>query len=263
VKPLAKLAAVWVTGVTLVLGLVIVLPDYPAWLENEQNKYRSVLLLIYLFLEFMPMLSFISAITLPILSPLLLLPWIILNTCLLLFSSILILSLSLPYPSVTNVLVGLFVSIFIIFPTLAIIFMYLPVLVFIKRRIPNYKQKIRRSKLYRIIFCKKTSEEIENEIIWRRKEQIRNTIITDKDFEQFIYVNRAAQKWKMKIKKKTPEQDMFEEGNVTVNVGFQLDTVQEEANNGDVVHDLNQAVSNGDPIKEARDDTNGKIVTDV
>ena len=139
--------------------------------------------------------------------------------------------------------------------------MYLPIFVFIKRRIPDYKQEIRRSKLYRLIFCKKTGEEIENEIIWRRKEQIRNTIITDKDFEQFIYVNRAAKKWRMKIKKKTTEQDMFEEVNVTVNVGFQLDTVQEEGNNGDVVHEENKAVANGNEIKE--ENTNGKIVTDV
>ena len=141
--------------------------------------------------------------------------------------------------------------------------MYLPIFVFIKRRIPNYKQEIRRSKLYQLIFCKKTAEEIENEIIWRRKEQIRNTIITDKDFEQFIYVNRAAQKWKMKIKKKVQNQDMFEEGNVTINVGFQLDTVQEEAYNGDVVHEENENVTNGNEIKEENDIKNEKIVTDV
>jgi len=263
VTPLAKLAAGWVTILTLVLGLGIVLPDYPAWLEDDQNKYRSVMLLLYLFLEFIPMLSFISAVILSILSPLLLLPWIILNTFFLLLSSILFLSLSLSYPSITNVLVCLCISIVFIFPTLTIIFMYLPILVFIKKEIPNYNIMIRRSKLYRLIFCKKTTEEMENEIIWKRKEQIRNTIITDKDFEQFIYVNKAAEKWKMKIKKKVQNQDMFEEGNVTINVGFQLDTVQEEAYNGDVVHEENENVTNGNEIKEENDIKNEKIVTDV
>jgi len=109
-----------------------------------------------------------------------------------------------------------------------------------------------------MIFCKKTADEIEKEIIWRRKEQIRNTIITDRDFEQFIFVNRAAQKWKAKIKKKDPEENMFDEGNVTVNVGFQLDTVQEEVNNGDVAH--NEPTPNSD---DGTTVTNGKIVTDV
>ena len=123
---------------------------------------------------------------------------------------------------------------------------------------PKYKNKIRRSKLYRLIFCKKSSEEIEREIVWRRKEQIRNTIITDRDFEQFIFMNKAAQKWIAKIKKKEPaaEGNIFDEGNVTVNVGFQLDTVQEEVN-GDVTH--NDRSMNGADVSI----TNGKIITDV
>ena len=83
--------------------------------------------------------------------------------------------------------------------------------------------------------------------------------IRDRDFEQIIFVNKAAQKWKAKIKKKEPaaEGNIFDEGNVTVNVGFQLDTVQEEVTNGDVTH--------ADRIKNGADDneTNGKIVTDV
>ena len=127
VKPREKFVACWVILITLVIGIAIVLPTYPAWLNDDQNKYRSVLLLLYLFLEFIPMLSFISAITLPILSPFLLLPWIIVNLCLLLFSSILILSLSLSYPSITNVLICLFTSLV-------------------------YKNKIKRSKVIRLIF---------------------------------------------------------------------------------------------------------------
>jgi len=260
VKPREKFVAIWVIFITLLIGIAVVLPNYPAWLDHDQNKYRSVLLLLFLFVEFIPMLAFISAITLPILSPLLLLPWIIINLCILLFSSILVLSLSLSYPSISNVLICLFISLVFIFPTLTIVIMYLPVMVFIKRRIPNYKNKIRRSKLYRLIFCKKTSQEIEREIIWRRKEQIRNTIITDRDFEQFIFVNKAAQKWKTKIKKKEdPQGNMFDEGNVTVNVGFQLDTVQEEVNNGDVTHA--DRITNG--AEDGTAATNGKIVTDV
>jgi len=258
VKPREKFVAIWVLLITLLIGLAIVLPNYPTWLMDEQNKFRSVLLLVYLFVEFIPMLCYISAISLPILSQMLLLPWIIINLCLLLFSSILALSLSLSYPSITNVLICLFISLVFIFPTLSIVLLYLPTMVFIKRRIPNYKNKIRRSKLYRMIFCKKTADEIEKEIIWRRKEQIRNTIITDRDFEQFIFVNRAAQKWKAKIKKKDPEENMFDEGNVTVNVGFQLDTVQEEVNNGDVAH--NEPTPNSE---DGTTVTNGKIVTDV
>ena len=30
---------------------------------------------------------------------------------------------------------------------------------------------------------------------------MKNVVITDRDFEQFIFVNRAAQKWKTKLKK--------------------------------------------------------------
>ena len=33
---------------------------------------------------------------------------------------------------------------------------------------------------------------------------MKNVVITDKDFEQFIFVNRAAQKWKTKLKKNRP-----------------------------------------------------------
>ena len=125
--------------------------------------------------------------------------------------------------------------------------MYLPLLVFIRRRFPSYKKKIRNTKLYRRVTNTKSAKEIEAEILARRQEQIRNTIITDKSYEQFIYVSRAANKWMKKIEKKRsqaqdsppetmiPEAEMFAEGNVTVNVGYNgLDTVAEETH--DTVH---------------------------
>ena len=57
-----------------------------------------------------------------------------------------------------------------------------------------------------------------------------NTVITDKDFEQFIYVNRAAKKWKAKLKKNQPPQDelkdILDEGNITVNQSYELDMLK-------------------------------------
>merc|ERR1711878_49204 len=118
--------------------------------------------------------------------------------------------------------------------------MYLPLLIFIRRRFPSYKKKIRNTKLYRTVTNTKSAKEIEAEIKERRREQIKNTIITDKSYEQFILVSRAAAKWKKKIEMKRslveappepviPEAAMFAEGNVTVNVGYNgLDTVAEE-----------------------------------
>ena len=171
------------------------------------------------------------------------LPWIILNTCLILFSSILVLSLSISHPTKKDVLFCLVLSILAVFPVVTAIVMSLPAYVFI-RRIPKYKKQLHNSELYRQVTKRKTAEEIEEEIKQRRKEQVKNTIITDKSYEQFIYVNRAANKWMKKVEKKRsqaqappppdtnipPEAEMFAEGNVTVNVGYNgLDTVAEES----------------------------------
>lgn len=104
-------------------------------------------------------------------------------------------------------------------------------IIFIRRRFPTYKKQIRNSRLYRSVTNKKTAEEIEQEILARRREQIKNTIITDKSYEQFIYVNRAANKWRKKVeKRKESERNLLlnESGNVTVNDGYGLDPVVEE-----------------------------------
>lgn len=122
--------------------------------------------------------------------------------------------------------------------------------------------------MYRKVTGNKTAEEIETEIIMRRKEQVKNVVITDKDFEQFVYVNRAAQKWKMKLKKnKVPEEelkDILDEGNITVN---EIEEVPDETENGNVV----KVGTNSDPLicdKEFLVPAttvydNGKFVTDV
>ena len=158
------------------------------------------------------------------------------NTCLVLFSSILTLSLSIPNPTKRNVILCLAVSVLIIFPIITTIIVSLPTLIFIRRRIPNYRRKIQNSEVYRKVTGAKTAAEIEEEIKARRREQVKNTIVTDKSYEQFIYVNRAAAKWKKKVEMKrvnqeTSEKKMFAEGNVTVNVGYGLDTVEEESVN--------------------------------
>ena len=176
----------------------------------------------------------------------LLLPWIIVNTCLILFSSILVLSLSISHPTKKDVLFCLILSILAVFPIATAIVMSLPAYVFI-RRIPKYKKQLHNSELFRQVTKRKTAAEIEAEIKQRRREQVKNTIITDKSYEQFIYVSRAANKWMKKIEKKRsqaqdsppetmiPEAEMFAEGNVTVNVGYNgLDTVAEETH--DTVH---------------------------
>ena len=122
--------------------------------------------------------------------------------------------------------------------------MSLPAYVVI-RRFPKYKKKLHNSELVRQVTKRKTAEQIEAEIKERRREQIKNTIITDKSFEQFIFVNRAANKWMKKVEMKRsqaqapppdiPEAKMFAEGNVTVNVGYNgLDTLAEETH--DTVH---------------------------
>ena len=159
-----------------------------------------------------------------------LLPWIILNTAIILFSSILVFSLSLQRPTLLYVILCLILSIALIFPIITAVVMSLPLLIFTRRRFPNYKKEIRNSKLYRTVTNKKSTEEIEQEILARRREQIKNTIITDKSYEQFIYVNRAANKWRKKVEKRkeAEKSSMLTEGTVTVNVGYGLDPVLEE-----------------------------------
>ena len=192
-------SAGWILLVTFLIGLPIVFVDYGGY-----GEVKEILLLLYLFLEFLPMVVYILAILIPTLSPHLLLPWVVVNVILLLVASILALSLSIPNPTLPIVLLALAISLLLIFPVLFAILMYLPLIVYIKKLWPKYMMHVRKSSLYRRITKTKTAEEMEKEIIWRRKEQVKNVVITDKDFEQFIFVNRAAQKWKTKLKKNRP-----------------------------------------------------------
>jgi len=271
VKSVEKLSAVWVILISFCVGLTLAIlaPSHPPWL------HPSLVGLLYLFLEFLPLLLFIFTISQPILSPYLLLPWIILNTTLLLFSSILLLSLSIPRPTLEYVILCLILSIGLIFPIITGLVMYLPLLVFIRRRFPSYKKKIRNTKLYRRVTNTKSAKEIEAEILARRQEQIRNTIITDKSYEQFIYVSRAANKWKRKVEKRKEAEKILDEvnngNNVTVNAGYGLEPVVEETRLTQLQHDdlphsglvnggyssLPRAGSNINRIE------NGKMVTDV
>ena len=280
-------SAGWILLVTFLIGLPIVFVDY-----GEYGEAKEILLLLYLFLEFLPMLVYILAILLPTLSPHLLLPWVVVNVILLLVASILALSLSIPNPTLPIVLIALAISLLLIFPVLFAIIMYLPLIVYIKKMWPKYKLMLKKYKVYRKITGQRTVEEIENEILARRRAQVQATVITEKDFEQFIYVNRAAQKWKTKLKKnrkpvEEPEEelkDILEEGNlttveenggnVTVNASYEMDCLMQKARaqqsrNGEVVRKQNsqtaahQVVTNGGAEQQTTVNHNGKFVTDV
>ena len=60
--------------------------------------------------------------------------------------------------------------------------------------------------LHRKLTGAKTAEQLEQDVKERRKEQVKQVVITDNDFEQFIYVHRASRKWKSKLKKKRETQ---------------------------------------------------------
>ena len=281
-------SAGWILLVTFLIGLPIVFVDY-----GEYGEAKEILLLLYLFLEFLPMLVYILAILLPTLSPHLLLPWVVVNVILLLVASILALSLSIPNPTLPIVLIALAISLLLIFPVLFAIIMYLPLIVYVKKLWPKYKLMLKKYKVYRKITGQRTVEEIENEILARRRAQVQATVITEKDFEQFIYVNRAAQKWKTKLKKnrkpvEEPEEelkDILEEGNlttveenggnVTVNASYEMDCLiqrarAQQSRNGEVVGKQNsqaaaaqQVVTNGGAEQQTTVNHNGKFVTDV
>ena len=257
---LELISAGWITLLTFIIGVVIVFFEY-----GEHHKFKEILLFLYLFVEFLPMLLYILAILLPELSAHLLLPWVVLNVILLLISSILLFSFSMPNPTLYNVLMAVGISILFIFPVVFIIFMFLPLIVFTKKLVPNYKKRMQRSLLYRKVTRTKTAEAREKEAILRRKEQVKNVVITDKDFEQFVYVNRAAQKWKTKLNKiKEPEdeiKDILEEGNITVIEPCETKKLHEDIENGDIVggvRDGQLVVTSISTVGET-----GKIVTDV
>ena len=259
-------SAGWIILITFLIGTPIVFIDY-----GSHGHIKEILLFLYLFVEFLPMVLYLLAVLLPTLTPHLLLPWVLVNTLLLLISSILTLSLSITSPTLTKVLLALSISVLLIFPVLLALLMYLPLVVYTKKLVPSYKKKLKRLAIYRKVTGTKTAEEIEAEIIQRRKEQIRDVVITEKDFDQFIYVNRAAQKWKSKLKKRRePEEelkDILEEGNITVNQSYEMDCIKMnqqrmEHDNGDI--EKEPLITNGDfypPQTTVYD--NGKFVTDV
>jgi len=280
-------SAGWILLITFLIGLPIVFVDY-----GEYGEVKEILLLLYLFLEFLPMVVYILAILLPTLSPHLLLPWVVVNVVLLLVASILALSLSIPNPTLPIVLLALAISLLLIFPVLFALIMYLPLIVYTKKLWPKYKLILKRYKVYRKITGQRTVEEIENEILARRKAQVQGTVITEKDFEQFIYVNRAAQKWKTKLKKNRKVEvetepmeelkDILDEGNITtvedgggnitVNQSYEMDCLmhrarvqqqEEQTRNGEVVQKHANAVTNGGADHQTTVNLNGKFVTDV
>ena len=116
---------------------------------------------------------------------------------------------------------------------------------------------------------------------------MRNTVITERDFDQFIFVNKAAQKWKSKLKKKpidkeeilkdtlddeeeklndmpnVDEKDILVEGNIAVVAELYVEGVT----NGEIIH----VVPNVEPLLSDMGLSvpattvydNGKLVTDV
>merc|ERR1719500_2406494 len=77
-------------------------------------------------------------------------------------------------------LLALAISLLLIFPVLFALIMYLPLIVFTKKLWPKYKLILKRYKVYRKITGQRTVEEIENEILARRKAQVQGTVITEK-----------------------------------------------------------------------------------
>ena len=113
---------------------------------------------------------------------------------------------------------------------------------------------------------------------------MRNTVITERDFDQFIFVNKAAQKWKSKLRKKptdkeeilkdtlddeeeklntVDEKDILDEGNISVVAELYVEAVT----NGDIlllvpnVEPLLSDMGLSVPASTVYD--NGKLVTDV
>ena len=121
-----------------------------------------------------------------------LLPWIIVNTCLILFSSILVLSLSISHPTKRNVFFCLILSVVVIFPIATAAIMSLPLFIFLRRRVPGYRRRLRQSKLFRTVTQQKSAEEIEAEILARRREQIRNRASYEGSRRLLTFTQKAA-----------------------------------------------------------------------
>ena len=166
VRTVEKLGALWALLVTFALGLGLVL-------ARQKTLDRSIVVMLFLFIEFVPMLSFIATVAIPVLSPMLLIPWILVNAILILFSSILVPTHVINTNTTESFLPTALLGVFIIFPVVSLAILGLPCLVFVRRKIPNYKKRIEKSELYRQVTGKKTAAEIEQEILERRKQQVR------------------------------------------------------------------------------------------
>ena len=59
VKTLEKVSALWVIILTFCVGLAVVLPQYPAWMNS------NLILLLYIFLELLPLLLFVFTVIQP------------------------------------------------------------------------------------------------------------------------------------------------------------------------------------------------------
>ena len=59
IKTLEKLGVLWVTIFTFCVGLALVLPTYPTWIN------QNLILLLYIFLEFLPLLIFCYTVSQP------------------------------------------------------------------------------------------------------------------------------------------------------------------------------------------------------
>ena len=97
------------------------------------------------------------------------------------------------------------------------------------------------------------------------QEQVENTIITDRDYEQFIYVSRAAKKWKGKIKTKEAVEEHIEtvEENKNNNkITTKLNTVfDENLDNGEVTGTSYDALMENEELEHPEE--KNKFVTDV
>ena len=233
VHPLDLVSLAWIILVTFLLGLPIVLSDY-----GDQEELREGVFFLYLFLEFLPMLLYSLPVLLPDLSPHLFLPWLAVNTILLLTSTVLALSSSIPSTSLARLLLALALSLLLVFPVLLAVLLYLPLLVYLRKLVPNYVSVVRASRAYRRLTGARTASQVEEGIILRRKEQVRNIVITERDFEQFIFVNRAAQKWKLKLKKNQDQaeelKDILNKTDFLVNNQTQLETGHEKSKDIDI-----------------------------
>ena len=80
----------------------------------------------------------------------------------------------------------------VIFPVATAAIMSLPLFIFLRRRVPGYRRRLRQSKLFRTVTQQKSAEEIEAEILARRREQIRNRALYEGSRRLLTFTEKAA-----------------------------------------------------------------------